>query len=121
MEWTVNGTLQLQRLAHEELGYGTWRDCDKEVPIPILGDEELAVLDMADVEHPRLRGKLMRNFSPKLGYMSENDEEPDSAIEIPKSETQDWFKGLKRWDTGSTLADEEMLTTEKTGPEITNR
>lgn len=53
LEWCLNGTLQLQRLAHEELGPGTWTDCDTEVPITDAR-ETLATLDLADLKHPKL-------------------------------------------------------------------
>lgn len=54
LEWTVNETLQLQRMAHEELGLGSWLDCDKDVPIT-QGRDRLAVIDLAELSHPRLK------------------------------------------------------------------
>ncbi|KAL0253479.1 hypothetical protein SLS55_010458 [Diplodia seriata] len=54
LEWCTNETLQLQRLAHEELGAGTWSRADE--AIPVTGpDERLALLDLADLKHPRLK------------------------------------------------------------------
>lgn len=53
IEWYTNGTLQLQRLAHEENGYGTWSNCDDEVPVTGAGDR-LATLDLSDPKHPKL-------------------------------------------------------------------
>lgn len=54
LEWTTNATLQLQRLAHEGIGQGTWSNGAE--TIPITKDEEtLALLDISDLEHPILR------------------------------------------------------------------
>ena len=55
LEWESNGVLQLQRLAHEELGFGEWRNCDKEVPIPRDALTKLAMLNISDPKHPRLK------------------------------------------------------------------
>jgi hypothetical protein len=52
-EWQANSTLQLQRLAHEGLGLGTWSRTDESVPVTELGDT-LGVLDVSDRKHPRL-------------------------------------------------------------------
>ncbi|KAB2571688.1 hypothetical protein DBV05_g9664 [Lasiodiplodia theobromae] len=57
LEWATNGTLQLQRLAHEELGLGTWTRAATEVPVVVAsatGGTKLAVVDVSDVEHPVL-------------------------------------------------------------------
>lgn len=54
LEWTTNGTLQLQRLAHEELGFGTWTRTAEDCPVTKPG-EQLAVLDISDPKHPRLK------------------------------------------------------------------
>ncbi|KAL1638028.1 hypothetical protein SLS58_009049 [Diplodia intermedia] len=52
-EWTINETLQLQRLAHEEIGFGTWHNTDGDVPVT-NPDEKLALVDLDDPEHPAL-------------------------------------------------------------------
>ncbi|KAF1983251.1 hypothetical protein K402DRAFT_319465, partial [Aulographum hederae CBS 113979] len=54
LEWTTNETLQLQRLAHEELGLGTWSRRAKDFPVTEDG-EVLGLLDLSDLDHPRLR------------------------------------------------------------------
>lgn len=51
LDWAMNDTLQLQRLAHEELGCGTW--IGEEFPITAFG-EKLAVLDVSVPGHPKL-------------------------------------------------------------------
>lgn len=61
LEWIFSDTLQFQRLAHEELGCGTWTG--EGVPITVFG-EKLAVLDVSDSSHPKL---------VKPSAMSKND------------------------------------------------
>ena len=99
MEWTLNGTLQLQRLAHEQLEYGTWRNCDGKVPLPGL-DEKLATIDWSNIEHPRLmraRGdRMYRDSSLKRGMVK-----VDSTPRSPES-----GNGIKRWDTERTYFSE---------------
>ena len=51
LAWKSNGLLQLQRLAHEEVGFGTWERCAKVVPVTAKG-EVLANLNVTDPEHP---------------------------------------------------------------------
>lgn len=53
LEWHATSTLQLQRLAHEELGIGAWERCTNEVPVTEYG-ELLGLLDLSDESHPRL-------------------------------------------------------------------
>ncbi|KAI1277552.1 hypothetical protein F5Y07DRAFT_363307 [Xylaria sp. FL0933] len=54
LEWTANSTLQLQRLAHEELGFGTWSRGTKTIPVT-KPDQLLGSLDVSDPKHPVLR------------------------------------------------------------------
>ncbi|KAF2796641.1 hypothetical protein K505DRAFT_415622 [Melanomma pulvis-pyrius CBS 109.77] len=53
LEWSANSTLQLQRMAHEELGLGTWSRCAGDLPVTEFG-EKLAVLSVVDEKHPVL-------------------------------------------------------------------
>jgi hypothetical protein len=50
----VNGTLQLQRFAHEEIGFGTWSNGDDFPPIT-KRNEVLATLDFTNIRHPCLK------------------------------------------------------------------
>ena len=62
LEWQTNDTLQLQRLAHEELGYGTWSRAVAGNPVTAAG-EKLSVLGIKDDTHPVLiRPKAMRGI-----------------------------------------------------------
>jgi hypothetical protein len=82
LEWCTNGTLQLQRLAHEELGFGTWRGCTQDVPTTQAG-EKLAVLDVTDVAHPSFT-------APSLSVIEctstrENSQEKLEPVHIEKT------------------------------------
>lgn len=74
LEWGTNETLQLQRLAHEELGVGTWEGCAGDVPVTKRG-ERLAVLDLGDLDHPRLKAPLA------VGDGSEGKEDGGASTE----------------------------------------
>jgi hypothetical protein len=54
IEWSQTSTLQLQRLAHEEAGYGEWLNCAHHVPITEPG-QLIATLDLRNVAHPLLQ------------------------------------------------------------------
>ncbi|KAH7112531.1 hypothetical protein B0J11DRAFT_597934 [Dendryphion nanum] len=53
LEWHAMSVLQLQRLAHEALGFGTWTRANHMVPITESGDI-LGILDIEDGKHPTL-------------------------------------------------------------------
>lgn len=53
LEWIMNETLQLQRMAHEELGAGTWTGTTDSCPVT-LPEQKLAMLDVSDIDHPVL-------------------------------------------------------------------
>jgi hypothetical protein len=55
LEWQSNEILQLQRLAHEAYGAGTWERVNHHVPVTDCKDR-LAVLDTSNVKHPRFKG-----------------------------------------------------------------
>ncbi|KAF2002997.1 hypothetical protein P154DRAFT_573407 [Amniculicola lignicola CBS 123094] len=52
LEWSATSTLQLQRLAHEALGLGTWSHGTGDVPVTEK-DETLGLLDTSNPKHPR--------------------------------------------------------------------
>lgn len=52
-EWQVGTTLQIQRLAQESLGLGSWSNTTGTVPVTRKGDD-LGTLDISDIAHPRL-------------------------------------------------------------------
>ena len=52
--WKSDGLLQLQRMAYEEAGFGTWERCTKATPVTAQS-QVLVTLDVDNPEHPRLR------------------------------------------------------------------
>ncbi|KAF2142305.1 uncharacterized protein K452DRAFT_297623 [Aplosporella prunicola CBS 121167] len=58
LEWGVNETLQLQRLAHEGVGLGQWKKCGDMVPITEMGDM-IGVLDVSEAWHVKLKAPVM--------------------------------------------------------------
>jgi hypothetical protein len=56
LEWSATSICQLQRLAHEKAGYGTWENCSSDNPVTRTG-EDLGLLDVEDVDHPVLKFK----------------------------------------------------------------
>ncbi len=54
LEWSTNETIQLQRMAHEGSGMGTWSRGTNSIPVTKPGDV-LAVLDITNPTHPVLR------------------------------------------------------------------
>ncbi|KAI9812584.1 MAG: hypothetical protein M1827_004573 [Pycnora praestabilis] len=53
MNWILDGTLQLQRMAYEGNGLGTWQNCADEIPVTKLGERFRLPLGY-DREHPTL-------------------------------------------------------------------
>lgn len=75
LEWATNDTLQLQRLAHEELGCGTW--VGEEFPTTTNTGEKLAVLDISDPRHPKLVNPAMMDDA--LSQKSSNPSADDTS------------------------------------------
>lgn len=54
LEWRTMSFLQLQRMAHESIGSGTWLKTTSETPITVPY-QELGMLDIRDQKRPLLR------------------------------------------------------------------
>ncbi|PVH98268.1 hypothetical protein DM02DRAFT_596251 [Periconia macrospinosa] len=91
-EWQAGSTLQIQRMAHENLGMGTWSRANQGVPVTEKGDR-IAVLDVRDEMHPRMmRPDIRPKESPGVT--------PDSSVRaMSKGErasmVDEWRKGRK--------------------------
>ncbi|KAL9108532.1 MAG: hypothetical protein Q9227_006747 [Pyrenula ochraceoflavens] len=103
LEWAVNDILQTQRLAHEELGIGDWKGCAGVGAIPVTEKgQHLAVLDVQDPKHPRLKAPLGE------------DEKGDAMTELTSTQAnspEDSQAGT------AALDDVESLPREKCRPE----
>ncbi|KAI0454116.1 hypothetical protein F5B21DRAFT_525186 [Xylaria acuta] len=83
LEWITNATLQLQRLAHEEIRSGTWSECTETVPVT-KANEFLGCLDITDLTHPIL---CSPGETGVLGQTQTGDESPDANLggDVPQT------------------------------------
>jgi hypothetical protein len=54
IEWASDESLQLQRLAQEGIGWGTWSNCTEIIPTTAGTGETLGSVDISDLDHPKL-------------------------------------------------------------------
>ncbi|KAK7931184.1 hypothetical protein PG985_001896 [Apiospora marii] len=63
LEWELHTSIQLHRMAQDQLGHGHWSRCDETIPIT-QPDDLLAPFDLSDPKHPVLvREKLEKTKS----------------------------------------------------------
>lgn len=77
LEWVTNETLQLQRMAHEGLGAGSWTGGAESVPTT-SEEQALATLDISDQNHPRL---IFDSQSEKPPHLSLQQDSPSTNSE----------------------------------------
>jgi hypothetical protein len=75
-EWRTGSTLQLQRLAHESAGLGTWKRTDESIPVTEYGDS-LGILDTSRPGHARLV-----RADTEMSRMHGNGEIPDAKTGV---------------------------------------
>jgi hypothetical protein len=93
IEWSQTSMLQLQRLAHEEAGYGEWSKCDGDVPVTQPG-QLISGLDLRNIEHPLLQRQNATPMSsdwdsikpPKPWTMKRTDTGMDTLVEDTDAE-----------------------------------
>ncbi|KAI0201425.1 hypothetical protein F4808DRAFT_425146 [Astrocystis sublimbata] len=86
LEWTTGSALQLQRLAQEEIGMGTWHKCIDTIPSTEKG-ELLGSLDITDLEHPVLRPALETVDDVKASLLADEasrQDKIDTRLVLPE-------------------------------------
>lgn len=78
LEWYSTSVFQLQRFAHEELGLGTWENCDGDLPATAPGTM-LATLNIADESHPLLQVPITEKTSGDTGPVTDGQEVADAG------------------------------------------
>lgn len=90
LEWKSNNTLQLQRLAYEGIGSGTWLRAVETVPIT-LTDELLTGLDIKDQNHPRLK-PLVAGSSTQAVSEPEVEAKIDEESTVHREQTESEYQ-----------------------------
>ncbi|KAF2737471.1 hypothetical protein EJ04DRAFT_550620 [Polyplosphaeria fusca] len=88
VEWNTNTTLQLQRLAHEQVGAGDWKSATWLAHPVTAPGEELAMFDLKREHHPKLVNSMdwgERSVVTELEVISEED---DNALEDIKKTSE---------------------------------
>ena len=83
LQWTLDGKLQLQRLAYEEAGHGHWSGGASSVPVTRKNDL-IGVPEGVDTTHPRL-GRVRRH----------SDDAGSVAVSAPENESLMGDKGMR--------------------------
>ncbi|KAK7934598.1 hypothetical protein PG985_000093 [Apiospora marii] len=82
LEWRSNATLQIHRLAEEQVGFSTWENCTALVPTTTGGadDAVMSRLDITDPTHPKLRRPVSKTSGLPLDELCEGGgEEQDKG------------------------------------------
>ncbi|KAI0505314.1 hypothetical protein F5B22DRAFT_528214 [Xylaria bambusicola] len=88
LEWTTTSTLQLQRLLHEEVGFGTWSAGTETIPVTKPG-EVLGSLDITNPKHP-----VLRRPTDTAGAPSSTRESAETEHSITSNESEHTYVSL---------------------------
>jgi hypothetical protein len=83
IEWSQTSTLQLQRLAYEEAGWGEWSKCGNDVPVTAPG-QLIAGFDLHNIAHPQLkqqRATPMSEWSEVASFKPRGVRRSDTGLE----------------------------------------
>lgn len=106
LEWSMNQTFQLQRLAHEELGYGTWTHAADSIPTTQRG-EKLSLIDTSVPDHPILVAPKPADHAS----MQKSEAKPDHDEETTQS-------GGRPTPLEPTPVNEVLSTGQSTSPNV---
>ncbi|KAJ3574372.1 hypothetical protein NPX13_g4381 [Xylaria arbuscula] len=110
LEWTSTATLQLQRLAHEAIGQGTWSNGTMIIPTT-KDDELLGLLDIHNIEHPVLRPLVKNEGVGNVQILAQdtNQAANDVTVDDPSRSTsmtiEDAILGTVDHDNSPTASD----------------
>lgn len=106
-EWFSNDTLQLQRMAHEELGLGDWSGCTGSRAIPVTEKGQLlGILNRQDTDHPRLvNPDTNSDASSNHSQTAAKIDAPQNATKIDAPNEQG-----SQGEDGETNVDEENIS-----------
>lgn len=137
LEWNANSTLQLQRLAHEHVGVGTWSHGTWSHPVTAPG-EKLAMIDTSNEKHALLvrpenwdSEKAPKTSSSASGSWTEEEinkahaSDPKVDPKVRRATTFESLdsvastkKDIKRIDTFVTLVNDSMSDDECISPDM---
>lgn len=120
LEWVSNSTMQLQRLAHQAVGAGTWSRATSDVPVTKAG-EYLALLDLTDPEQPLLRcpsngdmKSTMEEVKPCPTVLTATEVNTTTDIEV-NAETEDGIDTEDNASIGRTVSNLSSATLPENG------
>ena len=120
LEWSTNGTFQLQRLAHEELGIGEWESADEVIPTT-KSHTDLAPLDISDLKHPRLDPVFSRQRHGKMeGVVTNQMTQTGESIRAALDTNSLGHESIRTTDT-SVVDTSPAVNALGDGPEGSNR
>jgi hypothetical protein len=102
LEWITNDTLQLQRLAHEAVGAGTWKGATDDYPTT-AHREMLAILDVTDPKHPRLKATDMDDTKFET-VRTGKEEDPVTSVTVAESSDPDDRHDVSSLESGRSFS-----------------
>jgi lipoprotein-anchoring transpeptidase ErfK/SrfK len=97
LEWKADATLQLHRMAHEQVGSGVWSNATRAVPITRPG-ELLTSLDIQNKEHPRLASSEIKDTKSKVEDSAEDENTQNESALYVDCGGREYTGRIRRWD-----------------------
>lgn len=100
-EWFGNHTLQLQRMAHEELGLGEWEGCKGSANPVTQKGQLLGIFSTEDPEHPRLVKPNAASRKPKASANANESGNQSTAADGSETEVNETPPAVWQDDSSS--------------------